>query len=449
MEATTISQKQSAAPVSPNERITILDSLRGIAILGIMLMNIASFGSPLYSDPSVMNEAGANYWSWYAMSWLFEGTQRALFSTLFGAGIILFVTNQEKKLPGLQPADIFLRRQLWLLVFGLINLYVLLWHGDILFDYALIGMMLFVFRNWTPKRLLIGALICLLFMAITDNKDLYRNKQVIARGEAISALDTTTHKLTLLQKEDLNAMVGLRESSKLESRKQRIESAIARMTNDYRWVYDTRTSSYRRNFFTYSYFGIWDVLQFMFLGMAFFKNGLLLGKGSTRTYLLLCTIGLGVGLIISYYRVQHHINSGFNYFEYTKATGFDSFQIDRAFRTLGMFGAIMLMFKSGFFNWLFALMKAPGQMAFTNYLMQSLIALIIFYGIGFGYYGQLERHQLYLVVFAIWTFQIAFSHAWLQFFRFGPFEWAWRSLTYWKMQPMKKSLHLKNLRDEA
>jgi uncharacterized protein len=178
----------------------------------------------------------------------------------------------------------------------------------------------------------------------------------------------------------------------------------------------------------------------MFLGMAFFKNGILLGKGSTPLYMLMCIIGFGAGLTLSYFRVQHHISSGFNYFEYTKSTAFDSFQLDRAFRTLGMLGAIMLMYKSGVFKWLFTLMRAPGQMAFTNYLMQSIIALILFYGIGFALYGQMERHQLYLIVFAIWAFQIIFSHLWLRHFRFGPFEWVWRSLTYWKLQPMRKTM---------
>jgi uncharacterized protein len=411
------------SPTEAAERLTILDSLRGFAILGILLMNIGSFGGPLYSDPSVMNETGVNYFSWYMMSWFFEGTQRALFSLLFGAGILLFITKQEKKVAGLGPADIFFRRQLWLLLFGILNLYVLLWHGDILFDYALIGMFLFVFRNWHPKHLLIAAVLCLLIMAVVDNKDLHHSKEVIRRGETISAIDTSVHKLTLLQKEDLNAMIDIRESSSLESRRKRAETAIARMTNDYRWVYETRTSNYRRNFFSYSYFGIWDVLQFMFLGMAFFKNGILLGKGSTRFYLLMCIIGFGVGLTLSYFRVQHHVSSGFNYFDYAKAASFDFFQLDRAFRTLGMFGAIMLLFKSGVCKWLFALMRAPGQMAFTNYLMQSIIAIILFYGMGFALYGQLERHQLYLIVFAVWAFQIIFSHIWLRYYRFGPFEW--------------------------
>lgn len=427
-----------ASPTDAKERITILDSLRGFAILGILLMNIGAFGGPLYSDPSVMNETGVNYFSWYMMALFFEGTQRALFSLLFGAGIVLFITNQEKKVSGLQPADIFFRRQLWLLVFGLLNLYVLLWHGDILFDYALIGMILFVFRNWHPKKLLLTAAVSLLIMVAVDNKDLYHAKEVIAREETISAMDTSVNKLTLLQKEDLNAMLDIRESSSPESRKKRVETAIARMTNDYRWVYETRTANYRRNFFSYSYFGVWDVLQFMFLGMAFFKNRILLGNGSIRMYLFMCLIGFGVGLTLSYVRVQHHISSGFNYFDYTKATSFDSFQLDHAFRTLCMFGAIMLLYKSGVCRWLFSSMRAPGQMAFTNYLMQSIIALILFYGIGFALYGQLERHQLYLIVLAIWAFQIIFSHVWLRYFRFGPFEWAWRSLTYWKRQPMRK-----------
>ena len=448
-ETVPITKISSAAPTTQKERIVILDSLRGIAIMGILLMNIASMGSPLYGDPSVMNETGWNYRSWFLMSWFFDGSQRALFSLLFGAGIVLFITNQEKKVTGLQAADVFFRRQLWLLVFGLINLYILLWHGDILFDYACCGMLMFVFRNWAPKKLIIAAVLCLLVMIAVDNKDLYHEKKNISRGERIASIDTSVNKLTLLQKEDLNAMNELRKSSSPESSKKRVETAIARMTNDYRWVYETRTSSYRRNFFAFSYFGIWDVLQFMFLGMAFFKNGILLGKGSTRIYLLMCIIGFGVGLTLSYFRVQDYINSGYNNFENTKSASFHYYELDRAFRTLGMFGAILLLYKSGVFKWFFALMRAPGQMAFTNYLMQSLIALILFYGIGYALYGQLERHQLYLVVFAVWTFQIIFSHIWLHYFRFGPFEWLWRSLTYWKVQPMRKEVHKPYINEPA
>ena len=143
-----------AAPVSQQERIIILDSLRGIAILGILMMNIPGFGLPApvsYGDPSVLQETGINFKTWYFIDWFLEGSQRGLFSMLFGAGMILFISRLEKRTDGLWPADYFFRRQLWLLVFGLFNAFVLLWFWDILFQYAICGMILFVFRRLSPK----------------------------------------------------------------------------------------------------------------------------------------------------------------------------------------------------------------------------------------------------------------------------------------------------------
>jgi uncharacterized protein len=129
----------------------------------------------------------------------------------------------------------------------------------------------------------------------------------------------------------------------------------------------------------------------------------------------------------------------FNKFLYTKRINFEYYELSRTLRSLGIFGGIMLLFKSGWFNWLKKLMQPVGQMAFTNYLMQSFICLVIFYGIGFGMYGRLERYQIYYVVGAIWILEIMWSHIWLRYFRYGPLEWLWRSLTYWKRQPLKKN----------
>ncbi len=151
-----------AAPVKQQERIIIIDSLRGFAILGILLMNIPSFG--LSGDTFVLHETGINYRTWYFINWIPDGTQRAMFSMLFGAGILLFVKNVEKRIEGIRVADYFFRRQLWLLVFSLIDVFLLLWNGDILLDYALFGMLLFTFRNLSPKKLLIAAGVCLLLM---------------------------------------------------------------------------------------------------------------------------------------------------------------------------------------------------------------------------------------------------------------------------------------------
>ncbi|MEI2740788.1 MAG: DUF418 domain-containing protein [Chitinophagaceae bacterium] len=431
-----------AAPVSQTERIIILDSLRGIAILGILLMNIPGFAlpEPVYGDPSVLNEWGTvNFKTWYFIEWFMEGSQRALFSMLFGAGIILFVTRQEQKVDGLWPADYFLRRQLWLMVFGLFNAFILLWFWDILFHYACLGMIMFTFRRLTPKALIIGAAISLLLMTARENVDAFRDRKMIVKGEAIARMDTTVTKLTDQQKADLGAMTEFKEKTSTEGRKKKMEKSLAAVRGGYGGFYEYQSERSFRGEINYLYYGGWDILVFMFLGMAFFKNGVLLGKASAKVYWGMFIIGLGLGLVLSYFRLQPLIDHQFNYFDYTKDTPFEFYEISRTFRAIGIFGLIMLIYKSGWFKWLFTLMRPVGQMAFTNYLMQSLLVGLFFYGVGLGYFGKLERHEIYYVVGATWLLEIVWSHIWLRYFRFGPLEWAWRSLTYWKKQPMKKT----------
>lgn len=431
-----------AAPVSQSERIIILDSLRGIAILGILLMNIPGFAlpEPVYGDPSVLNEWGTvNFKTWYFIEWFMEGSQRALFSMLFGAGIILFVTRQEKKVDGLWPADYFLRRQLWLMVFGLFNAFILLWFWDILFHYACLGMIMFTFRRLSPKALIIGAAISLLLMTARENLDAFRDRKMIAKGEVIAMMDTTATKLTDQQKADLGAMTEFKEKTSAEGKKKKMEKSLAAVRGGYGGFYEYQSERSFRGEINYLYYGGWDILVFMFLGMAFFKNGVLMGKASAKVYWGMFIIGLGLGLVLSYFRLMPLIDHQFNYFDYTKDTPFEFYEISRTFRAIGIFGLIMLLYKSGWFKWLFTLMRPVGQMAFTNYLMQSLLVGLFFYGVGLGYFGKLERHEIYYVVGATWLLEIVWSHIWLRYFRFGPLEWAWRSLTYWKKQPMKKT----------
>lgn len=177
----------------------------------------------------------------------------------------------------------------------------------------------------------------------------------------------------------------------------------------------------------------------MFLGMAFFKNGILTGNAPAKVYWLLFVGGLGLGLLLSWYRQQNVITNHFSQFEYSKNVSFDCYQLARMLRSLGFFGLIMLLYKSGWFKWLIELFRPVGQMAFTNYLMQSLIGGLFFYGIGFNYFGKLERYELYYYVAVVWLAEIIWSHIWLRYFRFGPLEWLWRSLTYWKIQPIKRN----------
>ena len=431
-----------AAPVSQQERIVLIDSLRGIALLGILLMNIPYMGlaNPSFDILTLNNEMGTiNEKVWWYINWIPEGTQRAIFSMLFGAGIMLFISRLEKRTEGMWPAEYFLRRQLWLLVFGLFNAFVLLWTGDILFEYAIIGIVAFVFRRLPVKGLLIAAGVCLLLMTARENRDLYQRKNRIHQGELVAKMDTTKVKLTDKQQEELGAMRSMKEKNDTASLRKEMKKNIRKVTGNYGELYGYISNVNTELEFEYTYYDIWDILLFMLIGMAFFKSGILIGNASAKFYLTLFIIGMGVGLFITWFRLQNVLDHHFNYYEIAKKTNFQYYEIARTFRSLGLFGLIMLLYKSGWFKWLFALVRPVGQMAFTNYLMQSLMAALYFFGIGFGMLGKLQRYEIYYVVAVMWAIEIIWSHIWLHYFRFGPLEWLWRSLTYWKKQPMKKN----------
>jgi uncharacterized protein len=432
-----------AVPVSQQERITLIDSVRGIALLGILLMNIVVFGIPFpaFLKLSVLHEMGTiNEKAWFFIEWPLEGTMRAIFSMLFGAGIVLFTARFEKRGEGLLAVDYFMRRQLWLLVFGLVNAFVFLWVGDILFEYAIAGMALFAFRNWSPKKLLMASGVVLMIATARDNRDLYLQKAIVANGEAVEKLDTSVVKLNEKQKDALAEMKNFKESNSLPAQQQLYEKNLRQTSGNYSEVYDNLSDRATSLEFYFGYFKIWDYIQFMFLGMALFKLGILTGKAASKVYWWLFIVGLGFGLVISYYRIQPELFYKFNDYDLAKNVSIDYYAISRTFRSLGIFGLILLAYKSGWFKWLFALTRPVGQMAFTNYLMQSVLCGLFFYGFGLGMMGKLQRYELYYVVAAVWIIEICWSHLWLKYFRFGPLEWSWRSLTYWKIQPMKREI---------
>jgi uncharacterized protein len=214
----------------------------------------------------------------------------------------------------------------------------------------------------------------------------------------LQKLIPTVTKLTDDQKEALGEMTDLKKKHLRKQRKSKMEKTLAAVRGGYCefYKYQSERSFYGEVHYTYD--GLWDIMVFMFLGMAFFKNGVITGQASTKVYWGLFIGGLGIGLILSYFRLQPLIDYAFNRFDYTKNVSFEFYEISRTFRALGIFGLIMLLYKSGWFKWLFALMRPVGQMAFTNYLMQSLLVGLFFYGVGFGMYGKLERHEIYYVV---------------------------------------------------
>ena len=148
-------------------------------------------------------------------------------------------------------------------------------------------------------------------------------------------------------------------------------------------------------------------------------------------------IGYGVGIPINYYETNILIENNFSV-----AAFFESgltYPFGRIAMSMGHIGVVMIFCKSNILGFLRNSLAAVGRMALTNYIMHSVICAFVFTGIGFSLFGKLQRHELYYVVFSIWLFQLIASPLWLKYFRFGPFEWLWRSLTYWKIQPIRRT----------
>jgi uncharacterized protein len=420
-------------PTQNTSRIDALDVIRGIALLGILLMNINGMGLPFsYEDPSVLGHTeGLNYYVWLANELFFEGTMRGLFTILFGAGVILLTSRLMERGAGVSTADVYYRRIIWLFLFGLVNSWVFLWDGDILYAYGLFGFFLFPFRNLKVRNLLIlaGALISI--GIIWDIADYQNSKNL--KIEAEQALLVKESGATL----DKKAEESIKEWEEKSTKKtqEEIQEHIAGMQGNYFEIMQNKAEEivWMQTWFQYRY-GAWDILSFMFLGMAFFKMRILHGEKSIKFYLLLALIGYAIGLSLNYFEVTLITKGDFDSLAISQAH--QTYSIGRLFITLGHIGFFMLFIKSGILGFLQKRLAAVGRMAMSNYLMHSIITSIVF--LGFGLYGQLERYELYYVVFSIWVFQLITSVIWLKYFQFGPFEWLWRSLTYGKKQAFKK-----------
>lgn len=421
-------------PTLKQARINALDVIRGIALCGILLMNINGMGLPYsYSDPSVLGHTeGLNYAVWLANELFFEGTMRGLFTILFGAGVILLTTRLIDKGAGISTADVYYRRIVWLLLFGLVNTWIFLWDGDILYAYGLFGFFLFPFRNLPVKSLLIiaGILICL--GMLWDRADYQKNEALKTEADQATALKDSGAEL------DDEAEAAIAKWGKISSKKtpEEIQKHIDGMHGNYFEIQQEKAPEiqWMQTWFQYRY-GAWDILSYMFLGMAFFKLRLLHGKKSVTFYVILALVGYAVGLSVNYYEVN--LITGSNYDPLSILQAAQTYSIGRLFVTLGHIGLFMLFIKSGALGFLQRGLAAVGRMALSNYLMHSIITSIVF--LGFGLYGQLERYELYYVVFSIWIFQLITSPIWLKYFQFGPFEWLWRSLTYGKKQAFRVS----------
>lgn len=435
---------ETSLPLQQKERIFMIDALRGVALCGILILNMPFFARAyqLDFDWRVLNETSMrNIASWMVTGFVLGGSFRAMFSMLFGAGALLIISRLEKQ-SGLGAADVYYRRLIWLLVFGLVNAYVLLWPGDILYHYAICGLFLFPLRKSSIKLLLY---LCLFFVCVNMFKSYLSNQEALVKREkglAAMALEKEKKTLTEDQKGDLEKWKETVDKRKVENVKKEVEKENKAMLKSYPEVWkhlQSTNAKFESSVFYQNTF--FDIMICILLGMALYKAGILTGEKSTGFYAGMLILGYGLGIGEGLLAGITWYNAQLNYYNYIEVwpIPFTLYDVHRAFVAMGHIGLITLLYKSGVFHGFLKLYAAVGQMAFTNYLSQSIICTFIFSGYGLGYFGQFERYELFYFIFGIWVFQIAFSNIWLKYFLFGPLEWVWRSLTYWKRQPMLRT----------
>jgi uncharacterized protein len=424
------------SPVPSANRISSLDVIRGTALLGILLLNIIGFGLPhAYTDPT--NYGGAEGWNllvWQTNALFFEGTMRGLFSMLFGAGVVLMTARAEERGGGIEVADIYFRRNLWLIAFGVVHAWLLLWPGEILYIYGIAALFLFVFRRVKPRSLVV---LGILILSTTVAKDTYFFFQATAEFREAQAAQSLLEADEAVDDDQQQAIDAWQERvAEQRPPAEEIEELIELKKGSYfdNIAANTEPNINRQSSRLYMY-SLWDALGFMLIGMALLKLGVLNADRSGRFYLALMVLGYGVGTSVNYYEMRLLAYSNFD--PVALSQSWLTYDIGRLPTTLGHIGLVMTICKRGWLRWLTSRLAAVGRMALTNYIMHTVICVFVFTGLGLGLYSELQRYELYYVVFGIWVFQLIVSPIWLAHYQFGPLEWLWRSLTYKKRQPMR------------
>ncbi len=424
------------APVTGLERLESVDTLRGVAVLGILVMNVYAYAMPFaaYANPLVYGgSTGVHYLTWVVTHLVFDQKFLTLFSMLFGAGLVLMGQRAEAR--GAAFAGIYYRRQLWLLVLGAVHGY-LLWFGDILFHYALCGLFLYPLRRLSPRTLIaIGVLFLLVAppLSIGMGSFLAQMRDAAAAAEAAAAAGET---LDETQQATIESWAGM--DKLLEPPPEEIARQVEVHRGGYLGILVERapTVFMMHTFMTFTFI-VWRVGGLMILGMALMKLGVFSAARPARFYRACVALGYGLGLPLSAWSAAELTAHGFDAF-YVFEVGIHYNYFGSVAVAFGHLGVVMLLCRSGLWPRLRARLAATGRMALTNYLMQTILLTTVFYGYGLGLYGHVPRFYQMAFVAAVLALELWWSPVWLARFRFGPFEWLWRSLTYWRRQPLRR-----------
>ena len=406
----------------PGDRFESLDVVRGVAVMGILAMNIAGFALPYpaYANPAAYGGgSGLDFASWAVDFMLFDGKMRALFSILFGASTLLVI--ERAITAGRSASRTHYARMVVLFGFGLIHFYFI-WWGDILALYALCGMLLYWFRNKPPRSLTRWAIglvsLSIIYFSLTGlsgalaDRPGFPPEAAAGFGEARDAI----------------AMEVGADSPK-------IDSDLGLYRSDYATIVDSRLTGRRWEPFL-SIFGLgMETLGLMLLGMALFKTGFLTGNWDHARYrrwaLRAAAIALPPLAFLAWWQASADFDPVRIFVAFfALSTPFD------VLLAVGWAAAIIWWVKVGPMPALKARVAAAGRMAFTNYLATSIVMTSIFYGYGLGLFGEVSRAALWLFVLGMWGMMLLWSKPWLDRFAYGPLEWLWRSLSRLNLQPL-------------
>ena len=409
-----------------SNRVVTLDIIRGVAVMGILAMNIVAFAMPIqaYFNPFAYGGSAVDQFV-YALNFVFiDGKMRGLFSVLFGASMLLVI--QRACAAGQSAAAVTYSRQLWLLVFGAIHFY-LIWFGDILFGYALTGMVAFLFRNLGVRALVAwGVMLVLLQFSLMA----FSTVEAQQAAAAAAAPDATPAALQAWQ--DFSQDFAVPSAAKLHG-------ILALHLGPWTGIVRQQLADHLTDPLFFSIFFGPETLAYMLFGMAGLKSGLLTGEWQHRRYIRLAALCLAIAVPAYGFIAWQLFADGFSVsgiFAWYMAAA----TLVRPLMILAYAVLIIMATRGG--GWLVDRIAAAGRAAFTNYLGTSILMTGLFYGWGFGLYGALDRAQLWLVVIVMWAVMLAWSKPWLDRFQYGPLEWLWRSLSRGSLQPMRKGERL-------
>lgn len=407
-------------PIQKNERIELLDAIRGFALLGILMVNMPIMYEPI-SKIMLDSPADQPWHEFIAESFIkffFEGKFFLTFSMLFGYGFYIFLQKSDN--PTVPVLSVYQRRLFLLLLFGMAHI-LLLWGGDVLFIYALFGFLLLLFRKSKDKKIIGWAIFFALF-------------PIVIMGLLVIVLQV----LSLVP--EIGSEIEKYKSESNAYYQEMVSRAIGIYSGGtFSEIVSMRLEEYADSAFTSLIFFCPNIMSMFLIGYLAARRGIFSDLQQKAVFFRKILLwALPIGLVAnSIFLISFHISS---------ISSPDIWLLLSS--TMGLIGGfsfslsyisiISLSYIAGKKLIIKNIFVPMGRMALSNYLMQSTICAFIFHSYGLGYYGKVEVWQGILLTFFIYSVQVIFSNIWLRFFQYGPLEWIWRSLTYLKFQEMRK-----------